>query len=132
MVNSYKVFLLMKAISIIESSGNPEAIGDNGRALGHLQIHACVVNDVNRVYKLNLRHSDMLQEEQANRVFWLWLNHYGKALSVKLKRKLTPEDCARLWNCGLNGYSRDRAKGDRYWAKVQPVYEAFLIQHKSN
>ena len=40
---------LITALIAVESSGNDMAIGDNGRALGPLQIHRGVVLDVNRI-----------------------------------------------------------------------------------
>ncbi len=50
---------LISALIIVESSGNDLAIGDNGRALGPLQIHRGVVQDVNRITGSHYRHQDM-------------------------------------------------------------------------
>jgi len=40
---------LLPLLIAIESGGNPNAIGDGGLAVGILQIHPCVVEDVNRL-----------------------------------------------------------------------------------
>lgn len=41
---------LLLAMAQVESAGRPSAIGDGGRARGALQIHRCVVVDVNRLH----------------------------------------------------------------------------------
>jgi hypothetical protein len=42
--------VLLFALMVVESNGDCSAVGDDGKALGCLQIHACVVEDVNRIY----------------------------------------------------------------------------------
>ena len=41
---------LITSLVQVESRGNSNAIGDNGKAIGCLQIHKGVVEDVNRIY----------------------------------------------------------------------------------
>ena len=41
---------LIFALAIVESSLNPLAVGDNGNAVGYLQITPAVVEDVNTFY----------------------------------------------------------------------------------
>jgi len=100
---------LITALIIVESSGNDQAIGDNGRALGPLQIHRGVVQDVNRITGSNYRHSEMTNRVAARAVCEAYLKHYG--------RGKTTEEQARIWNGGPTGDRK--ASTVAYWAKVK-------------
>jgi hypothetical protein len=100
---------LITALIIVESSGNDQAIGDNGRALGPLQIHRGVVLDVNRITGNNYRHSEMTNRAQARAVCEAYLKHWGKGK--------TTEEQARIWNGGPTGDRK--ASTVAYWAKVK-------------
>ena len=100
---------LISALIIVESSGNDMAVGDNGRALGPLQIHRGVVLDVNRITGSNYRWESMTNRAQARAVCEAYLLHYG--------RGATTEQLARRWNGGPTG---DRKQATEvYWRKVQ-------------
>jgi len=100
---------LISALIIVESSGNDRAIGDQGRAIGCLQIHKAVVLDVNKFTGSHYRHQDMTNRAQARAVCEAYLKHYGKGCST--------EQLARRWNGGPAG---DRKSATEvYWAKVK-------------
>ena len=101
---------LISALIIVESSGNDLAIGDNGRALGPLQIHRGVVQDVNRLTGSNYRWESMTNRVQARAVCEAYLKHWGKGK--------TTEEQARIWNAGPQGHNRKKAT-EAYWAKVK-------------
>ena len=94
---------------IVESSGNDQAIGDNGRAIGALQIHKSVVLDVNRITGSNYRHQDMTNRVAAMAVCQAYLEHYGRGKSL--------EEQARIWNGGPSGHKK--AATVSYWRRVQ-------------
>lgn len=100
---------LITALIIVESSGNDQAIGDNGRAIGPLQIHRGVVQDVNRITGSNYRWESMTNRAQARAVCEAYLKHYG--------RGATTEQLARRWNGGPTGDRK--AATVAYWAKVK-------------
>jgi hypothetical protein len=100
---------LISALIIVESSGNDLAIGDNGRALGPLQIHRGVVQDVNRITGSNYRWQSMTNRAQARAVCEAYLKHYG--------RGATTEQLARRWNGGPTGDRKSATEA--YWAKVK-------------
>ena len=100
---------LISALIIVESSGNDMAIGDNGRALGPLQIHREVVLDVNKFTGSHYRHQDMTNRAQARAVCEAYLTHYGKGCST--------EQLARRWNGGPAGDRKSATES--YWAKVK-------------
>ena len=100
---------LISALMIVESSNNDMAIGDQGRAIGCLQIHKAVVLDVNRITGSHYRHQDMTNRVQARAVCEAYLKHYGKGC--------TTEQLARRWNGGPAGDRKSATEA--YWAKVK-------------
>jgi hypothetical protein len=100
---------LISALIIVESSGNDQAIGDNGRAVGPLQIHRGVVLDVNRITGSHYKHSEMTNRVAARAVCEAYLKAYGKGK--------TTEQQARIWNGGPTGDRKTATEG--YWRKVQ-------------
>jgi hypothetical protein len=101
---------LISALMIVESSNNDMAIGDQGRAIGCLQIHKAVVLDVNRITGSHYRHQDMTNRVQARAVCEAYLKHWGKGC--------TTEQLARKWNGG--GPSGDKKKAtEAYWLRVK-------------
>jgi len=100
---------LISALMIVESSNNDMAIGDQGRAIGCLQIHKAVVLDVNRITGSHYRHQDMTNRVQARAVCEAYLKHYG--------RGATTEQLARIWNGGPTGDRKSSTEA--YWAKVK-------------
>jgi hypothetical protein len=100
---------LISALIIVESSGNDQAIGDQGRAIGCLQIHKAVVLDVNRITGSNYRHSEMTNRVAARAVCEAYLKAYGKGK--------TTEQQARIWNGGPTGDRKTATEG--YWRKIE-------------
>jgi len=101
---------LISALILVESSNNDLAIGDQGRAIGCLQIHKAVVLDVNRITGSHYRWESMTNRAQARAVCEAYLTHYGKGK--------TTEEQARIWNGGPQGHKKKTAT-QAYWAKVK-------------
>jgi len=101
---------LITALIAVESSGNDLAIGDQGRALGPLQIHRGVVLDVNRITGSHYRWEAMTNRAQARAVCEAYLKHWGKGK--------TTEEQARIWNGGPQGHKKKTAT-QAYWNKVE-------------
>ena len=101
---------LISALIIVESSNNDMAIGDQGRAIGCLQIHRAVVLDVNRITGSHYRHQDMTNRVAARAVCEAYLKHWGKGK--------TTEEQARIWNGGPQGHKKKTAT-QAYWNKVE-------------
>jgi hypothetical protein len=100
---------LITALIAVESSGNDLAIGDQGRAIGCLQIHRAVVLDVNRITGSNYKWQQMTNRAQARAVCEAYLKHYGKGC--------TTEQLARRWNGGPTGDRKSATEA--YWNKVR-------------
>lgn len=104
---------LLAALLAVESGGNDLAVGDHGRARGALQIHAAVVEDVNRHHGTRYTHRDMHDRAKAVRVCNLYLQTYAPGGS--------PEVQARVWNGGPRGASKPATMG--YWVRVKRQME---------
>jgi len=96
-------FLLILCIIQLESSDNAKAVGDNGLAVGPMQIQPILVADVNRIvgqqrYSLDDRRSYVKSAEMA----FIYLSHYGS--ERRLGRKPFARDLLLIWNGGPNFY----------------------------
>ena len=100
---------LITALIAVESSGNDMAVGDQGKAIGCLQIHKAVVADVNRITGSNYRHSEMTNRVAARAVCEAYLKAYGKGKTI--------EEQARIWNGGPTGDRKTATEG--YWRKIE-------------
>ena len=100
---------LISALIMVESSNNDLAVGDQGRAIGCLQIHKAVVLDVNRITGSHYKHSEMTNRVAARAVCETYLKAYGKGA--------TTEQLARRWNGGPTGDRKSATEA--YWAKVK-------------
>lgn len=108
---------LISAMIMVESDGRDWIVGDNGRALGCLQIHEAVIDDVNRIYGTNYIHADALYPDRARLICILYLLHYAGSHA-------TAEQCARIWNGGPNGWAKESTIS--YWEKVQQRMEEVI------
>lgn len=109
------ILSLIPALIAVESEGNPLAVSDNGKALGILQIHQCVVDDVNRVHGTQYTWASTTNSHIAQRLCVMYLPIF--ATRRRLGREPTLEDLARIWNGGPNGYRKKCTR--EYWRRVQ-------------
>ena len=103
---------LLDALVRVESMGVSTAVGDNGHAIGCLQIHKEVVTDVNRVYGTTYSHSDCKNVEISMDICRKYLLHYGGA-------NASDEKYSRIWNGGPRGHLKPQTIG--YWRKVRDI-----------
>lgn len=105
---------LWRAIVAVESGGNPRAVGDGGRAVGIVQIHKILVDDVNRITGRSAYSYDDRLSPVFSRSMWaIYLGHYARGRSN--------EFAARCWNGGPTGHRK--AATLPYWAKVHAAHE---------
>lgn len=105
--------LLISAMILVESGGYAGAVGDGGRALGVLQIHAGVIVDVNCRFGTAFLHEDALDPVKAKEICRLYLKAYAPA-------RASPKTLARIWNGGPTGHKK--ASTLEYWKKVETKY----------
>ena len=106
---------LIDAICKVESNNGMYIVGDNGNAIGCLQIWKTVVDDVNKYSKVKYTYADRYDKMKSYEMFKLYIGHY--ATEKRLGRKPTNEDMARIWNGGPNGYKKTSTI--KYWNKVK-------------
>ncbi len=98
------------AICKVESSNNPNAHNKKEDARGAAQIRLIMVKDVNRIVgSTRYDHDDAWSRVKSYEMF----KHYQKRYS----NTNSPEQMARNWNGGPNGYKKSSTK--TYWSKVQ-------------
>lgn len=105
---------LIDAIISIESNHNTYAIGDDGRSVGCLQIRPETVLDINRFANTNYTLNDRYSKKKSIEMFVLYVRHYAKP--IRIGRKPTNKDYARIWNGGPNGHTKKATL--TYWNKV--------------
>ena len=109
---------LVDAIHIVETGGRLGPItGDNGKALGPLQIHWVCWKDANMP---DGTYSDCADLSYAKRVFARYMARY--ATQRRLGRAVTDEDRARIWNGGPRAVwatGQKKKNLDSYWTKVR-------------
>lgn len=107
--------VLIDALVAVESGGRADAVGDNGKALGILQIWEIVVRDVNQIYGTKYKWRDALDPLKSKVICTQYLKHYGRP---QLIGKMDPYEAnARIWNGGPNGHHK--ASTVPYWNKVK-------------
>lgn len=107
--------LILAALVAVESSGDPDAIGDNGLAFGCLQLHAAYVQDAAEFAGETWKHEDAFNPATAEQIARAYMARY--ATEKRLGRSPTYEDIARIHNGGPNGFKK--AATDGYWLKVK-------------
>jgi len=114
------IMCLIPLLIQVESGGNNSAIGDNGNAVGCLQIWKIVVDDCNRIQKQEVfEYKDRLSRPRSIRMAQIYLDHYGRAYERKTGHTATLEVLARCWNGGPTGYKK--ASTLKYWHKVEKL-----------
>ena len=110
---SFKTPHLLSAIIHVESNNNDHAYHKGEDAVGCLQIRKCMVDDVNRILKLQkstkrFTYNDRWKRYKSIHMFHIYCKHYGLT---------TSEEIARCWNGGPRGMNKPLTAS--YWRKVQ-------------
>ena len=113
---------LLSSIITVESNGRVDAVGDGGKAIGILQIHACVIVDVNRVHGTSFSLDDRENPDKSLDIAYLYLSHWGKSYQRKTGNAPTTETLSRIWNGGPNGWKKEATV--KYWNKVNNQLQA--------
>lgn len=103
----------LKAMIQVESKGDPEAIGDGGRAIGVLQIHRDYWTDATSFLGVSWPYSDARDPVKAAAAVRAYTAHYA----AHYGRPWTAETIARIHNGGPRGW--EKASTRPYWAKVK-------------
>ena len=108
------VKILLDALIQVESRGDSLIIGDNGKAVGVLQIHPITVRDVNRILEkrgdtIRYTYNDRTSQKKSIEMFYIWKSYYHLESDF--------ETIARCWNGGPKGMNKPMT--EYYWSKVE-------------
>ena len=108
----FVVTALLDAIEYVESKGNTNAVGDNGQAIGCMQIHPIMVKDVNRILGyIKYILDDRYDRNKSRGMCKVYMNHYCKGMNL--------EDMAACWVAGPDGYlQKDKPAVKKYLEKI--------------
>lgn len=102
---------LLDAIEQVESGGKVNAVGDNGRAIGPMQIHRVYWQDaVEHDPSIGGSYSDCRDPQYARRIVRAYMDRYAP-------RGASDETLARIHNGGPKGHRKDATI--KYWVKVR-------------
>jgi hypothetical protein len=123
-ITQYILFILMT----VESGGNMNAVGDDGKAFGLYQLHAAYVQDAEDhrrklgppcLVGMPWHHQDAFLPHKSALIVKTYMARY--ATEERIGRPVTVEDICRIHNGGPNGYKKSCT--DAYWAKCKKVIE---------
>ena len=102
---------IVEVLKKVESLNDSNAIGDNGKAYGVLQIHKIYVDDVNKNCGTEYTHDDMFDENCAEEVFHLYMELASERFVRKYGKVPTEQDIVRMHNGGMyRGYRINATK----------------------
>jgi len=107
---------LILALIAVESSGDTNAIGDEGQAYGLLQMHSAYVQDAAEWANRDWTHEDAFDPHKALRIFMAYMDRYAKSQN-RPSGMSQEEYCCRVHNGGPNGFMKESTIP--YWKKVK-------------
>jgi muramidase (phage lysozyme) len=111
---------VLSAMRIVESNNNPNAVGDNGNAIGVYQVWDSYWKDATEFSGIRGVYKDCYNPNYADRIVRSYMKRYAN--EKRLGREVTMEDIARIHNGGPRAvWATGKKKNnlDAYWAKVQ-------------
>jgi len=106
---------IFDALIQVESSGNDEAIGDNGNAIGCLQIWKAYWHDATEFSNVGGTYKDCFRREYAKKIVNAYMMRYCKEAWLTGDWEIV----ARIHNGGPKGHLKTATK--KYWLKVRKV-----------
>jgi hypothetical protein len=107
-----------KAIMQVESGGDPQAVGDGGKAIGPYQIHRDYWADGTRFLGVTWPYEQARDPVKSLAVVRAYTRHYARVH----RQPWTPETIARIHNGGARG--PEKKATEKYWLKCRKVLDA--------
>ncbi|HOV76799.1 MAG TPA: transglycosylase SLT domain-containing protein [Sedimentisphaerales bacterium] len=102
---------LLDAIAEVESRNDPNAVGDQGRAIGAYQIHRRYWQDGTRILGMDWPYQDAWDPWRARQVVRAYLCYYGRGKGLL--------DMARIHNGGPRGHEKEATQ--EYARKIEAI-----------
>lgn len=106
--NSGSAQIELDKIAHIESSGNPDAIGDKGNSVGLYQISRGLLRDFNRAHGTDYFHVEMRSPDIAERVANWAFSSYFPAILKGMDKKVTLERLIVCYSAGCGALDRKK------------------------
>jgi len=104
-----------RAIAMVESGGDPQAVGDDGAAIGMYQIHRDYWIDATGFLGVSWPYLDAKDPIKAKEAVRAYTQHYASHYGLPW----TPETICRLHQGGPRGWQK--ASTLPYWHKVRTI-----------
>ena len=99
--NAEPISTIIDKLEVIESNGNTQAIGDNGKAVGCLQIWSIMTKECNRILKRNeFTDKDRLSRSKSRQMATVFLSYQRTRYFKKYGKYPTSAELASAWNTG--------------------------------
>jgi len=117
--NSALLSIIITAIGMVESGGDPKAV--NGKCVGILQLEPIYVADANRlVGKAKWTGMDRYSAKQSRAMAAVVLGHYAKP-------EWTVKQVARLHKCGIRAMNKPETESEKdYCQRVYNIVQDML------
>ena len=106
---------LVNALIQVESNGQDDAVGDNGSAIGCLQIWKIYWLDATERSNIGGKYLDCFTRNYSIKIFDAYMKRYAREAWTNPK-KFDAEKVARIHNGGPKGYRKTAT--EKYWKKV--------------
>ena len=106
---------LVNALIQVESNGQDDAVGDNGSAIGCLQIWKIYWLDATERSNIGGEYLDCFTRHYSIKIFDAYMKRYAREAWTNPK-KFDAEKVARIHNGGPKGYRKTAT--EKYWKKV--------------
>lgn len=104
-INKENLRDIIEVLKHVETNNDPTKIGDNGKALGVLQIHKACILDVNRYYGTEYTHEDAINILISEDIFIKYISIGIRLYEKKCGYLPTEKEIVRMWNGGIySGY----------------------------
>jgi soluble lytic murein transglycosylase-like protein len=124
------IIFIIPFLIMVESSGNPNPPdGDDGAAVGILQIHRKYWIDGTEYGKVDWPYSDARNPDKSIQVATWYLERWGKHWEKEHGKPVTIETLARMHNGGPHFGKRST---QNYWKRVKEVIEKNLQNSRNN
>jgi hypothetical protein len=95
------IVLAIQILTTLESNGRVDAVGDNGKAIGALQIHPIMVRECNRITGKHIfNYQDRRNQSKSELMAAVFLRYQIKRFRAKYKRCPTMQEVCCCWNSG--------------------------------
>ena len=113
---------LLDALIQVESNGKDDAVGDNGNAIGCLQIWKIYWTDAVERSNIGGSYKDCYNRAYAKRIVDAYMKRYARKAWTS-SAGFDAEKCARIHNGGPKGYKKKAT--EKYWKKASRYYNKF-------